>query len=396
MKGVGSAPPNSLTTTQAAKARDVERVATPVVEDWVEKGAVDVDRARLVTGTRNEQPLVDVRTVVTGRAGETEIARRASEDLRAVEQHVAVGHERQIGLVNALFLEIENKPRQRILVEYVGAGRQAWRHLDGATAEYRSFRQGAQCLARSKIGNEVVLRNVTGDDPARGCHRVAVSGCDARAQDPCGTRTAVQLQPGKADLPRNIRLGGGDTVRKRAIEFPSCPHGLLRMRRVFGRNSPVQFLFDPERYEPRRLCKDRLPVFMRDRVQKLGSVNVAFAIQPRQGTDGEFRTPVGFPPGGLNIIPGQRLEISKKERQPVGPRLGKPGGLLSRCCGRRSGQDEHTGQRGEQHSQEISYHHNLQRQKLDMANLSTLSKQVVNPAVSLQSPKYDKAAITWA
>ncbi len=161
--------------TQAAKARDVERVVTPVVEDRVEKGAVDVDRARLVAGTGDEEPLVDVRAVVTGRAREPEVARRAAEYLRAVEQHVAVGDKRQIDLVDALFLEVEDKTWQRVLIEDVGARRQARRYFDGATAEDGGFGQGAQRLTWRKILNEIVLRDITGDYSARGRHRVAVS-----------------------------------------------------------------------------------------------------------------------------------------------------------------------------------------------------------------------------
>ena len=46
---------------------------------------------------------------MTGRAGDSEIARGAAEDLRTVEQHVAVGNKRQIGLVDALLLEVEDE-----------------------------------------------------------------------------------------------------------------------------------------------------------------------------------------------------------------------------------------------------------------------------------------------
>ena len=125
---------------QAAQAWDIERVVSSVVEDRVEKGAVDVDRAWLVACARNEEPLVDVRAVVTRRAGDPEIARGASEDLRAVEQHVAESDERQVGLVDALLLEIEDEQWQRVLIEDVGARWQAWRHFDGATAEHGGFR----------------------------------------------------------------------------------------------------------------------------------------------------------------------------------------------------------------------------------------------------------------
>ena len=77
---------------QTAQARDINRIVAPVIEDRVEEGAVHVNRARLMAGARNEKTLVDVRAVVTGRAGDPETLRRIAKDLRAVEQHVAIGH----------------------------------------------------------------------------------------------------------------------------------------------------------------------------------------------------------------------------------------------------------------------------------------------------------------
>ena len=140
MKGVGSAPANSLTITLREKSRsdanrpsrpygpvnrsprrlgNIDRIVAAVVEHRVEESAVHVDRTGLVTGAGDEKPLIDVRAVVTGRTGDAQIAGRAAEDLGTVEQHVAVGDQRQVGFVDPLLFEIEHEKWQGVLIEDV-------------------------------------------------------------------------------------------------------------------------------------------------------------------------------------------------------------------------------------------------------------------------------------
>ena len=265
---------------QATEAGDVNRIIAPVIEDRVEEGAIDIDRAWLMARTRNEKPLVNVRAVVTGRTSNPEVLRRIAKDLRAVEQHVAIGHQRQVGLVDALLLEIEDEARQRILIEDVRPRRQARRHLDGAATQDNSFRQRAQRPARREIVNEEILGEIEGDDFARGFHGFATRGCGTSTKNTGGACAAVEFQPGEADASRSVGISSRDTVRERAIEFSSCPHGLLRTCRVVGHDCPVQFLVDPARYQPRRLGEDRLAVLASDGVQKGGGSDVAAAVQP--------------------------------------------------------------------------------------------------------------------
>ena len=125
---------------QSAQARNINRVVAPVVEDGIEECAIHVDRTGLVAGAGDEEALVHVRAVVTGRTADSDITRGTAEDLRAVEQHVAIGDEWEVRFIYALLLEVEHKQRQRVLIENIRAGRQAWRHFDGAATQHRCFR----------------------------------------------------------------------------------------------------------------------------------------------------------------------------------------------------------------------------------------------------------------
>ncbi len=199
--------------------------------------------------------------------------------------------------------------------------------------------------------DEIILRQILRDDGPRRSHSFTVGGCGARAQYAGGGRAAVEFQPGETDPSRSPRISGGNTVGEGAVELPGRSDRLLSLSRVLGRRRPIQFFFNPKRNQSRCFGENRLPVLLCDCVQQSARWDLASCVQPGQRADGEFRVSIRIGPSGLDIVPLKRLEISQEKRQPVGRRLGQPGGLLGwRSCNR-CGEYERGCQSREQHSQ---------------------------------------------
>ena len=167
---------------QPAQGRDVDGIIAPVVEHRVEERAVNIHRAGLVAGAGDEEPLVDVGPVVTGGAGDSEFPRRAAENLGAVKQHVAIGDQRQIGLVDALFLEVQHQFRQRILIEDIRTGGQRVGDVNIGAATGNGFRDGAQPGARCEAVDKIIGAKIVRDDRACRFHRIAVGRDSACAK----------------------------------------------------------------------------------------------------------------------------------------------------------------------------------------------------------------------
>ena len=109
----------------AAQARHVERVEPPVIAARIEEAVIGVDAARAAAEPRHEQRPVDVAPVVAGRTGEAERAGARAQDLRRIEQHVAVGDEKEPLLVDSPLLEVEHQAGQRLLFAQRASRRKA-------------------------------------------------------------------------------------------------------------------------------------------------------------------------------------------------------------------------------------------------------------------------------
>ena len=117
-------PPIRRGEADAAQARYIERVQPPVAAARVEETVIDVDPPLAAAEPGDEERPVDVAPVVAGRTGEAERAGARAEDFRRIEQHVAIGNEKEPFLVHPALLEIEHQPGQGLLLAQRAARRQ--------------------------------------------------------------------------------------------------------------------------------------------------------------------------------------------------------------------------------------------------------------------------------
>ena len=297
-----------------------------------------------MAGTGDEEPLVDVRTVVAGRAGDAKLARRATEDLGAVEQHVAIGDQRQVGLIYALLFETQYKQGQRILIEDVRARRQRCGKRHRTAAEGNGFRHGGEGCARRKIGDAVVGGEIVGNNHPRRRHGFVVGFGRANTQNPGRAGGAGQLQPGPSERAGLFGVSGGEMILDRAIKLAGRAYRLLCCGGALGRQRRVKLFVDAGGDKTRRGLENRFPIFARDGGrQRLGRQG-ALAREPIERTLRVFRPAIGLFPGALHLVPGNWREIAEKQGQPVSGSLGQPGGLSGRGRHRRPG-DEANSQR---------------------------------------------------
>ena len=183
----------------------------PVVAARVEEAVVDIDAARAAAEPRDEERPVDVSPVMAGRAGEPERTGARAEDLRRIEQHVAIGDEKELLLVHPALLEVEHQARQGLLLAQNAARRKP---AGRGQVRHPRFEAGADSGAQRA---DQPFRLV----PLAGAGEHGRQGEPGEPQPPMRLRVA-RLQP---DLEPAIDAAGDAELDKRgARPFEQAAH----------------------------------------------------------------------------------------------------------------------------------------------------------------------------
>ena len=292
----------------------------------------------------DEETLIDVASVVAGGAGEAEAPGGIAEDLGAVEQHVAIGHQEQVAFVDTLLLEIEHQPWQRVLIVEIAAGRQPGGEVDGEAGEDAFFRNRRVAAARREdrrleILDQIVDQQRSGRGERHLIRRQTARGDDTRLADAGG-----EFEPGETEGAKTFgvglldRLGKGAEQGLRLIDLRAGEAGLLQGGRGVG-----EMLANRRRDRPggRRMQRvralrgerrlDRLP---------MGRPGRLIQFDQALGSGAAENAPIVI--GGQHPLdqgPVDRVEVQEEERVEIGMGNGVPGrfrlqmgaGRLDKC-----------------------------------------------------------------
>ena len=258
----------------------------PSLPRGLKKTVVDVDSPLAAAEPGHEERPVDVAPVVAGRTGEAEGSGARAEDFRRIEQHVAIGDEKEPFLVHPALLELEHRAGQGLLFAQRAARRQK-------VGGWQGRHPGLEMRANPGV-----------EHPDQSFRLVPVAP---------GRKEGGERKPGKPETPMRRGVAGAQADLETAVDAAGGAEFRERFARPVEQAArPFQPGAERDRVGPRRRRPQPHGIARRDRpADRPTGVDPGEGRKPRQRGEGRNRADMAEHGIGAAIAAGDSLPVDR-------------------------------------------------------------------------------------